>query len=127
MLVSSFFVALLQTGCASQQDGGADCVSPLKFGERTYVWTPAGDHYVTPGDEVGTATFDATCSDSDAPEDATEERTVYAFRDVSPDEAIVVVDAHGKHGTVYRSETTPANGWDPDFQDWLERTGAVQG
>jgi hypothetical protein len=121
------FVGLAMTlpsGCGSQQQGEAgDCVSPLKFGERTYVWTPAGNQYVTPGDEVGTATIESVCADS--PDETPAERTVYAFPNVSPDEALVVVDAQGNHGTVYRSETTPSSGWDTDFATWLDETGAL--
>lgn len=118
LIVVGALVALLPSGCASQQPSEAEnCVGPLEFEDRTYVWTPAGNEYVTPGDEVGTAMLASTCIDSDDSDASTGERTVYAFPDVSPVEAIVVVDGQGKHGTVYRSEAKPAAGWDPDFQD----------
>lgn len=56
LLIVVGLVVMVLAGCGSQQHGEAgDCVSPLKFGERTCVWAPAGNQYVAPGDEVGTA------------------------------------------------------------------------
>jgi hypothetical protein len=125
-LVSVALSVTMLTSCENAQDPeSSQCVSPLKLDGRTYLWVPAGDEYVVPGDEVGTATIEP-CTDSDSTEPGESSRTVYAFPDVSPDEAIVATDGQGQHGLVYRSATKPAGGWDVDLESWLDDVGAVQ-
>jgi hypothetical protein len=121
-LAISLLTVLVTAACSRSDvpEGGADCVSPLRFDKQRYVMALA-EQNVTPGNELGVGTLEPCASDGadDGPE--LRERTVFALPGVARREAVVLTDANGGHGTIYVAAAMPPAGWDPDLQARLDR------
>lgn len=118
-------------GCARSRgqdgsDSATSCVSPLIFEGRRYLWVPTQNGYVEPGSELGSGTYEP-CADGDDSDLKPSTEAVFVLPEVASEEAIVVTDANGRHGTVYRAHEEPEGGWDPDLQVWLDRAEVKTG
>lgn len=87
---------------------------------------PTQNGYVEPGTGLGRGTYEP-CEDGDGTDLGPSTETVFALPDVPSEEALVVKDANGRHGTIYRAEEEPEGGWDPESRAWLDRARVKKG
>ena len=87
---------------------------------------PTQNGYVEPGVALGQGTHES-CADSDDSGLDPSTEAVFALAEVPSEEAIVVTDANGRHGTIYLADEEPESGWDPELQAWLDRARAKPG
>lgn len=121
--------SLTACGAAQAIQAGAsegNCASALIFEGRRYVWLLTQDEHFKPGTELGTGTYEP-CFDGDETDLGPSTEPVFILHDVPSEEAIVLTDANGRHGIIYRADHEPEGGWDRDLRSWLERAGVKTG
>ena len=128
-LVIGLTIAAVAAGCANEQpsndaESGASCITPLVFEGREYRFTPAPNDYAKAGEKLGKGEHTREgCGVEEEADPGPPAIDVYAFPQVPPEEAIVLTDANGQHGTLYVVAEKPVGGWDPELQAWMDEVG----
>ena len=126
-LSPALLVATL-AGCSSADPRWSpDCVSPFHFDGREYLVGPSPPDVerMTAGARLGEGASES-CGQygpgvHSGGDELTDPRPVYAFPDVPPEQAIVLLRPDGPPAVLLAADK-PDGGWDPDLRAWLKNS-----